>query len=159
MRGSNNIRWWELGAAAILSAIALFWALNGDAGICIKGETSDFLQKMAAALDGTVELGLKLSTALIGGGIAILIGISSGAHMSPRSRTILLIAMLLFGESALLGVWWRLGIANAWFNECLNLISATSMQRLFNGSLYFFLAGLAVALLTILMAATQRGTN
>jgi hypothetical protein len=159
MRVSTNIRWWELGSATIVSAIALYWALNGDAGVCVKGETGDFLQKTATALDGTVELGLKLSTALIGGGVAILIGISSGVRMSTYSRTTLLVAMLLFGESALLGIWWRLGIANAWFNECLNLISSAAMQRMFNGTLYFFLAGLAIALLTILMAAAQRGTS
>ena len=156
MGGDSNVRWRLLGVAAVLSAVALYWAFAGRIAPCAIGQTDEYLQKTVAALDITIELELKLSVALIGGGIALLLGLKSGVEMSPYSRTALLIAIMLFAESALLGTWWRLGLANAWFNKCLNIVAGDMLQRTFNWSLYFFLAGLAAALAMLIMAVTQR---
>jgi hypothetical protein len=137
-------------AFALLSAAGLYWALSGNVVACIKGDTSEHLQKTVQALNETIELGIKLSVTAIGGGIALLLGFKTNLLLSKPAQITLLMAILLFGQSALLGVFWRLRLANAWLNECLNLVYEGGMQNTFNGSLYYFGTGVAVALIMVL---------
>lgn len=153
---STNIKWPALSVAAIISVVVLGWAFSGDVAVCVRGQAGEYLQKTAQALDGTIDLELKLSVSLIGGGIALLIGLKTGVPFTPTSRTALLIAIILLGESVLLAINWRLHLANAWFNECLNILSGNMAQRMFNSSLYFFFAGLVAAFVMVIIAINQK---
>lgn len=71
------------------------WALNGDFGACVKGTTGKSYQKTIMALDGTIDLGIKLAVASIGAGGALLFGLKSGMALSSNGKVILLSAVLL----------------------------------------------------------------
>src|SRR5271166_6379081 len=129
-------------AFTAICAAGWVWALTGDFGACVKGSIGESLQKTVAALEGTIDLGIKLAVALIGAGGALLFGLKAGATLSIKGKVSLLLAVLLLSQSVLAGAFWKMQVANGWLNECLNLVAEDVMQRLFLASLYFFLAGL-----------------
>jgi hypothetical protein len=73
-----------LAVAGLVSVIILLWVWHASSGVCVYGETEDVYQKMIASLDGIVDLGLKLSTSLVGVGAALLIGLKSGLTLQHR---------------------------------------------------------------------------
>ncbi|WP_316199365.1 hypothetical protein [Bradyrhizobium sp. SZCCHNS2002] len=139
-------------AFAVMCAAGWVWALNGDFGACVTGSTDKSLQNTVAALDSTIDLGIKLAIALIGAGGALLFGLKAGVTMSINGKVSLLFAILLLGQSVLAGIFWKMQVAEDWLNKCLNLVQEDVMQRLFLASFYFFLAGLAT--LVFMMSAT-----
>src|SRR5215813_6895715 len=100
-----------VGAVIVASLVAFWFVWNAPLGVCVRGNLADNYQKTISALDGTVDLGLKLSTTLVGFGAALLIGIKDSVRMTPALRLLVLVSTLLFAQSALYGVWWRLGVA------------------------------------------------
>jgi len=134
--------------AIVLAALALFslggfvWVLNGSFGACVRGGTDDSLQKTITALDGIVDLELKLSTAIIGFVAALFVGLKGGLNMTAPVRISLLVSAALFVQSALYSVWWRFGIAQSWLNACLNMVAEDNMQRRYEAHLGLFLLGL-----------------
>src|SRR5436305_1397211 len=126
----NLFSMWFALALVAACASAWAWALNGDFGACVKGSTGDSLQKTVAALEGTIDLGIKLAVALIGAGGALLFGLKSGLPLSSNGKVCLLTAVLLLSQSVLASAFWKMKVANGWLNECLNLIAEDVMQRL-----------------------------
>jgi hypothetical protein len=137
----------------VCSGIAWLCIYSNVYGGCEKGEVGETLQKAIASLEATNELGLKMSVSLVAGGVALLVGLKSGVRLTPWRRALLLVSVFLFGQSALSGVLWRLEIANAWYNKCLPLVADARVQAFFNGSYWFFIAGLIVALALVAAAA------
>lgn len=147
------------GALTLASAAIWIWVLQGGFGACVVGSTDDALQKTVAALDSTVDLGIKLSVALVGAAGAILLGLKSGLTLTTWTRALLLIAAVLFGQSAGVGVYWKLKVANSWLNRCLNLIYEPLIERAFDAVLMFFVLGLVCALVLIFVAAWGSGNG
>jgi hypothetical protein len=137
----------------VLSLSALAWVSLATFGACVSGDLNESYQKTITALDGIADLGLKVSTSLVGIGAALLIGLKTGVSLTGPVRTSLLVSMLSFTQSALYAVWWRFGIANSWLNKCLNLVVEDFMQRRYEMHLIFFLAGLFFLGLLVLFAA------
>jgi hypothetical protein len=132
-----------LGGLICLSAVAYFWVAAGSFKVCTPQESSqDTYAKTIGALDGIVDLGLKLSTSLVGLGAALLIGWKSGLKLTFAIKIIILIATLLLIQSALYAVWWRFGVAELWLNDCLELVAEPLLGRRYQAHFYFFLAGL-----------------
>jgi hypothetical protein len=125
-----------------LSALAYVWVAAGSFSVCTPQESQDAYAKTIAALDGIVDLGLKLSTTLVGVGAAVLIGWKTELKLTFSIRVIILLATLLLIQSALYAVWWRFGVAELWLNECLDLIDQPMLGRRYQAHFYFFLAGL-----------------
>jgi hypothetical protein len=125
-----------------LSGLAYFWAAAGSFKVCTPQDSQDAYAKTIAALDGIVDLGLKLSTTLVGLGAALLIGWKSELKLTFAIRVIILVATLLLIQSALYAVWWRFGVAELWLNECLQLIDQPLLGRRYQAHFYFFFAGL-----------------
>jgi hypothetical protein len=125
--------------------------------VCVEGSTGDSLQKTIAALDAIADLGLKLSTALIGFGAALLIGLKSGGmSLTFPVRIAVFISMLMFTQSALYAIWWRIRIANSWFNECLNTVTEPSMQRIYESHMILFATGVLSLIALFLVALAQK---
>lgn len=142
-------------AAVIMGSLGLFiWTSLGSFGACVVGDLNENFQKTIAALDGIADLGLKLSTSLVGFGAALLIGIKTGVSLTTPVRTALLVSMLMFVQSALYAVWWRFGIATSWLNKCLNMVAEDFMQRRYEAHLIFFLLGL-ISLGALVIIAIQ----
>lgn len=131
-----------LAAAGIISAAVYYWVLTSPSGVCIPGTVGDHHEKTVAALDATVDLGLKLSTSLVGLGAAALIGLKTGFRLTAATRLFLFMAILFFAQSALCGIWWRLEIANGWLNQCLNIVVHPRLQSRYQAHFSFFLLGL-----------------
>lgn len=149
-----------LGFAVIIAGVLLLaWALFGGFAACPAGETGETFQKTIATLDGTIELGLKLSVALIGAGAAVILGLKTGIRMTQRVKAVLFTAIILFGESAIAGVLWRLRLANAWLNGCLALVTTPYMTRLFDAAFYLFIAGLLATLVMVSDAAWGKASK
>jgi hypothetical protein len=146
------LRKWAFVLFASVCAVMWIWALQGTFGGCVKGTTSEALQKTITTLNDTIDLGIKLSITLVGAGTALLVGLKAGVRLTAWVKTLLLIGILFFGQSAIAGVFWRLRLANSWLNECLNLVTEDIMQRLFMASFAFFLAGLGAALIMVCFA-------
>ena len=125
-----------------LSALAYFWVAAGSFSVCTPQESEDTYAKTIAALDGIVDLGLKLSTTLVGFGAALLIGWKSELELTFPIRVIILVATLLLIQSALYAVWWQFGVAELWLNNCLELVAQPMLGRRYQAHFYFFLAGL-----------------
>jgi hypothetical protein len=154
-----NLKFWEHPVATVLIALALsllvlLWVWWGSFGACVTGSMDDNLQKTIAALDGIVDLGLKLSTSLVGFGAALLIGLKGGLTLTSSVRTSLLLSMLMFTWSALYAVVWRFGVANMWLNKCLNLVIEQTMQRRYEAHILFFVLGL-ISLFALVLVAVQ----
>lgn len=128
----------------VISLGVLLWVAHGSFIACVpqEGQTSESFQKTIATLDGILDVGLKLSTTLVGFAAALLIGLKSGQMLTVPIRAALLVSALLFCQSALYAVWWRLGMANNWLNKCPDLVIESFMQRRYEAHLGFFLAGL-----------------
>jgi hypothetical protein len=131
-----------LGGLICLSAVTYFWIAAGSFSVCTPQESVDPYAKTIAALDGIVDLGLKLSTSLVGLGAALLIGWKAGLKLTFPIKVMILIATLLLIQSALYAVWWRLGVAELWLNECLELVTQPRLGRRYEAHFYFSLAGL-----------------
>jgi hypothetical protein len=129
-------------ATGLVSIAFLIWVLRGSFVACVRGTTSEDLQKTIAALDGIADVGLKLSTTLTGLGAAVLIGLKKGLKLTPSIRVSLLVSSLLFAQSAFYAVWWRRGIAESWLNDCLDLVTEPILERPYEAHLVFFLLGL-----------------
>ncbi|MDE5457638.1 hypothetical protein GWE18_33465 [Bradyrhizobium sp. CSA112] len=135
--------------AGISSAIFVFiWGRKF--GVCPIVEVTDLQLKTIATLTDIVDLGLKLSTALVGFGAAALVGIKTEVKLSRFMRVMLVTSILFFAQSALYGVWWRFGIAQMYLNECLSLITASALQWRFQAHVYLFMFGMcAVGILVL----------
>ena len=120
----------------------VLWVASGSFKVCVPAPLDESNQKTIAALDGIVDLGLTLSTTLIGVGAALLIGLKSGLKITLTVKVIILVATVFFVQSALYAVWWRLGVAEIWLNQCFNLLTAGYMQRRFEAHLVHFFLGL-----------------
>jgi hypothetical protein len=142
-----------------VGSLAVFWYVLNASFVCTRGVLDQNYQNTIKALDGTVDLGLKLSTTLVGFGAALLIGIKDVARMNTVVRMAVLVSTLLFAESALYGVWWRLGVAQSWLNVCLNLVIEPILQRRYLVHFNFFLAGLLSLGLVVIAASFGRPKN
>jgi len=146
-------------AGAVLLSVVIYFLIDaGTLRPCAPGQDAlaDRFQKAISALDSIVDLGLKLSTTLVGVGAAALIGFESKLKLSPSSRIFLLLSIFCFIQSAFYAILWRLSVAEFWLNGCLNLISEPLPARQFVAHAYFFFGGLfwlAVLLIGATIAA------
>ena len=148
-----------VGLVIVASLVVCWFVWNAPFGACVRGDLGENYQKTISALDGTVDLGLKLSTTLVGFGAALLIGIKDSVRMTPTLRVLVLVSTLLFAQSALYGVWWRLGVAESWLNECLNLVIEPRLKARYLAHFYFFLVGLVSLGLVVIAASWPRTEN
>ena len=110
---------------ALLSVIVFVYTMKIEFRVCVLTESKDFerFKLSISALDAIVDLSIKLSTVLVGAGTALLIGLKSGLSLAPFGRFCLLVATICFAQSMLYAVLWRMGVAELWLNQCLDLIS------------------------------------
>jgi hypothetical protein len=146
-----------LAGVALLSLAIWLFAGLGSFGACVRGTVLEPQQKTVAALDGTIALSIQISTGLTGVGAAALIGLKSGITLTPAVRALLLVSVLMFAQSALCASWWRFGVAEAWLNECLNIVAESYLHNRFQAHALFFAAGLiSLGLLVIASARAAR---
>lgn len=139
---------------AIASLVVYLVVQSGAKFVCIPDSPTQKVQyeKTIAAVDSIVDLGIKLSTTLVGLGAALLLGLKSGFAVALPLRMVVLLATICFAQSALYALWWRLGIAELWFNECLNLVVHSRLQYRYLAHFYTFIAGLASIGLLVLIS-------
>jgi hypothetical protein len=146
-------RHWPIAVLILMagvSSLAFYFVSGRTMGVCPVEEVKDLQLKTVATLTDIVDLGLKLSTALVGFGAAALVGFKTEVKLSRLMRAMLVTSVLLFAQSALYGVWWRFGIAQMYLNECLAMITAAALQWRFQAHVYFFMLGIcAVGLLVL----------
>ena len=122
-----NIRtlWIVIGMAVIASIAIFYWVESGSPfRVCVPTEGAATTQHEQAikSLDAVADIGIKLSTTLVGIGAAILLGFKSGLTLTTSIRGSILLATMCFLESALYAVLWRMRIAELWINDCLGLV-------------------------------------
>jgi hypothetical protein len=154
----------KVAITALLIICAAIYGIVGSAGFgaCVQGSITESLKETVKALDSTVDLGIKLSTTLVGLAAALLIGLKTGVRLTPTLRLLLFLCIILFTQSALYAVWWRLGIAEIWMNECLNLLAEPRILYRYWAHYYFMLAGLlsfGVLVSAAAFAAPSRAMN
>src|SRR6266851_1890940 len=114
MRSSNlSILWGAIIFAILTSFVAYLFVESGSPfKVCIptEGPATEQHQKAIAALDGVADIGIKLSTTLVGIGAAVLLGFKSGLKLTIPIRIIILFAAACFLQSTLYAVLWRLRV-------------------------------------------------
>lgn len=138
----------------LLISAAIFLIVNsGDFPPCpVDPKFTDTQKSTIASLESVIDLSIKLATALVGFGAAILIGFKSEVKLSPWMRVSITIATILFAQSALYAVWWRLGVSDVYLNECFAIIQSGFMRLRYQWHMYFFMAGLGAVSLIVLEA-------
>jgi hypothetical protein len=140
-----RILWIVIAAAMLVSIAIFFWVESGSRfRVCVPTEGAATTQHQEAikALDAVADVGIKLSTTLVGIGAAILLGFKSGLTLTTPIRACIVLATMCFLQSALYAVLWRMRIAELWINDCLALIVEPRLQYRFTAHFGFFLAGL-----------------
>jgi len=149
-------------ALTLVGGIAFAYVGAGRFGVCTPHPPQDGYIKTVSALDAIVQLGLNLATALVGVGTALLLGWKGGIKLTLSVKLTILVGMLFLVQSALYAVWWRLGIAELWVNECLELVSNPYLGTRYQAHVYFFLAGLAalgILVITVLFSEPTIGDD
>lgn len=148
--------------AAVVVPSSLVWLslYNEPSAVCVRGSIDERFEKTIAALDSTVDLGLTLSVSLVGLGAALLVGLTSDlapdVKLTRPMRALIFVAILLFAQSAMAGVWWRLGIASVWLNQCTNWITEPFLFGRYQADFIFFVAGLFALLILVLVSTYGR---
>jgi hypothetical protein len=151
--------WWLAlpAIATIVSAITFFFAWTTKQGSCaIEAGVDENLRATIETLNSVIELGLTLSTGLVGLGAALLIGIQGNLTITRSVITITFLSMMALAQSILYGVWWKIGIANLWFDGCLADVASPALQTRYLAHFYFMLAGMAFLGLLVMWASIQR---
>lgn len=144
-------------AFSVLCGVLLYsWVADGSFRVCVPEKLTDEVTKTIEGLDKVIDVGLTLSTSLVGLGAALLIGLKSGMRMSLPNQIIVLIAMLFFLQSALYAIWWRLGVVEIRLNQCFQLINQDILERKFAAHFAFFVLGL-ISLGALVMSAVITG--
>ena len=141
----------------LLVAVAVVCVLSFIATIVVASRTAACAQApftpeqnaTIASLDKIIDLGIKLSTTLVGFGVAALIGLRAEITLTPFTRLSIGIGTLLFAQSAFYAVWWRFGVAEAYLNECF-IIASTKLQWRFAAHIYLFMFGLLSIVILVL---------
>jgi hypothetical protein len=148
---------WLVIAATLVVSIAIYFLVESGSrfAVCVPTEGTATSQHGEAikSLDAIADVGIKLSTTLVGLGAAILLGFKSGLNLTTSIRALILLATTCFAESALYAVLWRMRIAELWINDCLSLVSEPRLQYRFEAHFAFFLAGLGCLAVLVISAA------
>ena len=141
----NRLIW----TALTLLAVGVFawfvyrWVAAGSFNVCVPEKLTEEATKTIEGLDKIIDLGITLSTSLVGLGAAILIGLKSGFRVSLPNQLIVLVAILFFVQSAIYAIWWRLGVAEIRLNQCFKVIAEDFLQRKFEAHFFLFILGLS----------------
>jgi hypothetical protein len=79
--------------------------------------------------------------------------------MTPAIKLALRVSVVLFTASALAGIYWRWGIAEAWLNRCLEMVSQPVLQTRFGWHFLFFVFGLLSIGVLVSLSALSRSTE
>ena len=138
-----------------LSLYVLHWVGSGSFNVCPKQSFTDDQNETVKNLDKIIDLGLKLSTALVGFGAAALIGIRSEFKLGLLMRVCVAIATILFAQSVLYGVWWRFGVAESYLNSCF-ILASDKLQWRFAAHVYFFMSGITAIGILVLVSLFRK---
>lgn len=146
---------WRLVTLVVLfvaSAIIFLCVANAGFSPCPVGKFGEDQKGTIDNLDKVIDLSLKLSTALVGFGAAALIGLRQGLKLGAHVKLSIAVATILFAQSALYAVWWRIGIAETYYNQCFQLVTSPRLQLRFEWHVYFFMLGLFAIAVTVVEA-------
>ena len=141
-----------------LSLYVLHRVASGSFKVCPNQPFKNDENETIKSLDKIVDLGLKLSTALVGFGAAALIGIRSELKLGLPMRVCVAIATILFAQSILYGVWWRLGVAESYLNSCF-IVASDRLQWRFAAHVYFFMSGIAAIGILVLVSLFRKASE
>jgi hypothetical protein len=142
-----------VGSVIVVSILIFHLVQSGSQHVCTPPTPEADIEKydkIIRELGEVVDLGIKLSTASAGLGAALILGLKSGLRTSTLVNFLVFLAIALFVQSALYAVWWRMGIAELWLNDCIPLVADNRFQYRFEAQVYLFVAGLiSLALIVI----------
>lgn len=143
----------------IASVSLLAFVATRQVALCYVGEDYDRFERTAEFLIGVIDLTLALSTSLVGLGAALLIGLHPNIRLTPGSMLALLVGLLALAQSAAYGVWWKLQLANLWFNECYNQIASPHVQWKYQSHFGLMFVGIALLAVLVLILSLGRVQN
>jgi hypothetical protein len=137
---------WTLATLAIMALVAILfyrWVAAGSFKVCVQAPITDAASKTLDGLDKIIDVGMTLSTSLVGLGAALLIGLKGGIRVSLPNQLFILVSLLFFVQSAFYAVLWRIGAVDIRINECIELLTTELMERRFSAHFTIFILGLA----------------
>ena len=124
--------------------------------VCNRGGPDEPYKQTVEFLSGILELGLSLSTALVGLSAALLIGLQGSLKLNRLSMSVVLIAMICLASAIVCGVLWKFQIANLWFNACYHLVSTSRIQSFYQAHFMFFLSGVILIGIVVALVGFER---
>jgi hypothetical protein len=145
-----------LGVILIPSIAVVVYGSTREVALCVVAEGQERYEAPAEFLSGVLDLTLALSTSLVSLGAALLIGLHSNVRLTPAGATCLFVALVALAQSAGYGVWWKLHLANLWFNECYNQIASPHVQWVYQAHFALLIFGIvSIALLVGFLSLSQ----
>jgi hypothetical protein len=123
---------------------------------------SESLKLAIEHYSGTVNQVLTLSTALVGLGGAVLLGMKDLTNLTKASRILILASTTSFAFSAYFALVWQSWLGWFLFNDCPTSISQPVMKVPFLADTYFFVIGLVLmagVVLTAVFARPSQGNS
>jgi hypothetical protein len=140
-----------------MSAVVFLFIYSGEEPPgCGQNEFTAAQKMTVASLDAMIDLGLKLSTALVGFGAAALLGIKVSLDLPPMMRLSIALGTMLFVQSAFYAFWWRYGLAQVHLDQCFELLLTPKLQYRFNAHFFFFAMGLIAIGVVVVRAAFKK---
>jgi hypothetical protein len=155
-------RWFNI--SLILGGVAVVadasYVLTRSFGACpvTTAEDLDRYEKIIAAFDDLVSFATTVSVAMVAFSAALLAGLNVNVTLDKGAAFFVPIALICFAWSTFLGVWWRLGVADAWYSNCLALIEKPILAAPYSHQLYFFIAGIGVSAIVVFSLARTRAS-
>ncbi|MDX0060413.1 hypothetical protein GOC19_29110 [Sinorhizobium meliloti] len=140
-------------------AIYFFYALSAGVGVCaVKEAPTTAQEKLVDFLNGIIELGMTLTTALMGLSAALLLGVQGELRITAGVLRLMILSNVLIAQSLLYGVLWKFRVANLWFNGCWDGVASPGLQRAYSGHFYALGLGfVAFAVLVVYIAILRMG--
>lgn len=144
-------------SALIASGVYFRQNLAAKYGVCLPTLSPTEAQtKTVDFLNSIIELGLTLSTGLIGLSAALMLGLQGTIRLTKGVLHALCMSIFLLGQSVLYGFLWKLRVSNLWFNSCWENLDAAALQSVYSAHYYLLLCGLGCFSLLVIWVAVLR---
>jgi hypothetical protein len=141
----------------VVATSAIFINTSGlDVGICVVDGVTESQKTTVEFINGLVDLQMSLSTGIVALIIALLVGIQGNIRVTPTVAFVAFWSATSFGISILYGIWWKMHVANLWFNECLTLVGSKLVQAVNEWHFWYMIAGFVLIAGLVLVLTLQR---
>lgn len=149
----ERIAWVLLWTTVVLGLGAIVAVVRQEFGACPdETNVTEQFKEMFLALTDIVKWGIGIASGAVGLFGLQLLQVKEGPKYSKAGQLLLVSIVLAMCCSIYFGLRWCSLVAQAWFLKCPHLVSDPLLQRPFDLHTYFFMGGISLlAVVVVLM--------